>query len=97
MSLRYRAGRKGSACSVFVHPSPKKIQVELTATAQRLVSLNGHVEFSTEMEQGMAMPGVGDSMRITLTEPPLYLRVMERKYDFTTSPATVTLVLGASG
>jgi hypothetical protein len=74
-----------------------KIQVELTATAQRLVSLVGNVEFSTEMEQGMAMPGVGDLMRITLSEPPLYLRVMERKYDFTTSPATITLVLGESG
>jgi hypothetical protein len=73
-----------------------KIQIELTPTAQRLVSLSGTVEFSTEVEQGMAMPGVGDLLRITMSEPPLYLRVVERKYDFTTSPATVTLVLGAS-
>ncbi len=69
-----------------------KIQIELTPTAQRLVALTGHVEFSTEVEQGMAMPGVGDLLRITMSEPPLFLRVVERKYDFTTSPATVVSV-----
>jgi hypothetical protein len=73
-----------------------KLQIELTDNAQQLVAAHGHIEFSTEVEQGVAMPGVGDAIRITMNEPPIYLRVIERRYDFTVSPAAVTLIVGAS-
>ncbi len=43
----------------------------------------------------MSMPQVGDVMRVTLDEPPVFFKVIQRAYDFTTSPITVTLVLGA--
>jgi hypothetical protein len=72
-----------------------KLNVELTENAQRLIAASGRIEFSTEVEQGVAMPGVGDAIRITMTEPPLYFKVIERRYDFTMSPATVTLIVGA--
>ncbi len=72
-----------------------KLNIELTVNAQQLLAQLGRIEFSTEVEQGVAMPAVGDSIRITMSEPPLYLLVVERRYDFTTSPATVTLLVGA--
>jgi hypothetical protein len=61
-----------------------------------LIAAHGHIEFSTEVEQVVAMPGIGDSIRITMNEPPIYLRVIDRRYDFTVSPAAVTLIVGAS-
>lgn len=73
-----------------------KLNIELTPNAQRLIAAHGKIEFSTEVEHGVAMPGVGDAIRITMNEPPIYLRVIERRYDFTVSPATVTLVVGAN-
>jgi hypothetical protein len=72
-----------------------KLHIQLTENAQRLIAQMGHIEFSTEVEQGVSMPGVGDLIRITMTEPPMYMQVVERRYDFTTSPATVTLLVGA--
>lgn len=73
-----------------------KLHIELTPHAQRLMAAQGHIEFSTEVEQGVSMPGVGDAIRITMNEPPMYFRVIERRYDFTVSPAAVTLVVGAT-
>ena len=42
----------------------------------------------------LTMPQVGDMMRVTMDEPPVFFKVIQRAYDFTTSPITVTLVLG---
>ena len=44
---------------------------------------------------GLFVPQVGDMMRVTLDEPAVFFKVTQRAYDFTTSPITVTLVLGA--
>ncbi|MBS0313648.1 MAG: hypothetical protein IT523_07170 [Burkholderiales bacterium] len=71
-----------------------ELKITLTATAQRLVH-GGDFTFSTNAEPGMAMPEVGDAMRITMDEPPVFFKVIQRAYDFTTSPITVTLILGA--
>ncbi len=74
-----------------------KLTIELTPTAQKLITAMGQIEFSTEVEQGVSMPGIGDAIRITMNEPPIYFRVIERRYDFTVSPAAVTLVVGPTG
>jgi hypothetical protein len=71
-----------------------ELKITLTPTAQRLVKAT-EFTFSTNAEPGMQMPGVGDQMRITMDEPPVFFKVLQRAYDFTTSPITVTLVLGA--
>jgi len=71
-----------------------ELKITLTATAQRLVR-SAEFKFSTNAEPGMTMPQVGDVMRITMDEPPVFFKVLQRAYDFTTSPITVTLVLGA--
>jgi hypothetical protein len=71
-----------------------EIKITLTPTAQRLVRAT-EFKFSTDAPAGMTMPGVGDLMRVTLDEPPVFLKVIQRAYDFTTSPVTVTFVLGA--
>ncbi|MCS6995952.1 MAG: hypothetical protein NZ533_03170 [Casimicrobiaceae bacterium] len=71
-----------------------EIKITLTPTAQRLIRAT-EFKFSTDAPAGMAMPAVGDLMRVTLDEPPVYLKVIQRAYDFTTSPVTVSFVLGA--
>lgn len=71
-----------------------ELKLTLTPTAQTLVR-NTQITFSTNAEAGMVMPGVGDMLRITMDEPPVFFKVIQRAYDFTTSPITVTLVLGA--
>jgi hypothetical protein len=70
------------------------LKITLTPTAQRLIRAT-EFTFSTNAEPGVQMPGVGDQMRITMDEPPVFFKVLQRMYDFTTSPITVTLVLGA--
>ncbi len=71
-----------------------ELKITLTATAQKLIRTT-EFTFSTNAETGMSMPQVGDMLRITMDEPPVFFKVIQRAYDFTTSPITVTLVLGA--
>jgi hypothetical protein len=71
-----------------------ELKLSLTPTAQKLVR-STEFTFSTNAESGMTMPQVGDLMRVTLDEPPVFFKVIQRAYDFTTSPITITLVLGA--
>ena len=71
-----------------------ELKITLTPTAQKLIH-STEFTFSTNADQGMTMPQVGDLMRVTLDEPPVFFKVIQRAYDFTTSPITVTLVLGA--
>lgn len=71
-----------------------ELKITLTPTAQRLVRAT-EFTFSTDVQQGMSMPQVGDHMRITMDEPPVFFKVLQRSYDFTTSPVTLSFVLGA--
>jgi len=71
-----------------------ELKISLTATAQKLVR-STEFTFSTNADPGMTMPQVGDVIRITMDEPPVFFKIIQRAYDFTTSPITVTLILGA--
>ncbi len=71
-----------------------ELKLTLTATAQKLIRKT-EFTFSTNADPGMTMPQVGDMMRVTMDEPPVFFKVIQRAYDFTTSPITVTLVLEA--
>lgn len=71
-----------------------ELKITLTPTAQKLIRTS-EFTFSTNAEPGMSMPQVGDMLRITMDEPPVFFKIIQRAYDFTTSPITVTLVLGA--
>jgi hypothetical protein len=70
------------------------LKITLTPTAQRLITAR-EFTFSTNAEPGMSMPQIGDMMRVTMDEPPVFFKVIQRAYDFTTSPISVTLILGA--
>jgi hypothetical protein len=71
-----------------------ELKITLTPTAQRLIRTT-EFTFSTNAEPGMTMPQVGDMLRVTMDEPAVFFKIIQRAYDFTTSPITVTLVLGA--